>query len=193
MVQAKELTVGLTSDAVNLDPQAGEELSSNILFYHIYDPLVRRNADLSFGPGLAESWELKDDTTWVFKLRQGVKFHNGEDFKASDVVFTLDRLKKSLNNDLKKDRTVQKTDREAIVREADQLSKDAKALRGRVRDGKPSSAEADRLPDCFAEWYQHPSRRPTADREIWEDWEGQDDAPPPGDGGRGERGPRDEP
>ncbi|MDQ0323766.1 peptide/nickel transport system substrate-binding protein [Pararhizobium capsulatum DSM 1112] len=96
LVDAKSLTVGLTSDAVNLDPQAGEELSSNILFYHIYDPLVRRNADLSFGPGLAESWELADDTTWVFKLRKGVKFHNGEEFKASDVVFTLDRLKKSL-------------------------------------------------------------------------------------------------
>ncbi len=96
MAFAKELTVGLTSDAVNLDPQAGEELSSNILFYHIYDPLVRRNADLAFGPGLAESWDLTDDTTWVFKLRKGVKFHNGEEFKASDVVFTLDRLKKSL-------------------------------------------------------------------------------------------------
>jgi peptide/nickel transport system substrate-binding protein len=96
LADAKSLTVGLTSDAVNLDPQAGEELSSNILFYHIYDPLVRRNADLSFGPGLAESWELADDTTWVFKLRKGVKFHNGEEFKASDVVFTLDRLKKSL-------------------------------------------------------------------------------------------------
>ena len=96
VVDAKSLKVGLTSDAVNLDPQAGEELSSNILFYHVYDPLVRRNADLSFGPGLAESWELTDDTTWVFKLRKGVKFHNGEEFKASDVVFTLDRLKKSL-------------------------------------------------------------------------------------------------
>ena len=95
-LHAKSLTVGLTSDAVNLDPQAGEELSSNILFYHIYDPLVRRNADLTFGPGLAESWELTDDTTWVFKLRTGVKFHNGEELKASDVVFTLDRLKKSL-------------------------------------------------------------------------------------------------
>ncbi|MDW5316817.1 ABC transporter substrate-binding protein [Rhizobium sp. PL01] len=95
-LDAKSLTIGLTSDAVNLDPQAGEELSSNILFYHIYDPLVRRNADLTFGPGLAESWELIDDTTWVFKLRTGVKFHNGEEFKASDVVFTLDRLKKSL-------------------------------------------------------------------------------------------------
>lgn len=96
VADAKSLTIGLTSDAVNLDPQAGEELSSNILFYHIYDPLVRRNADLTFGPGLAESWELTDDTTWVFKLRKGVKFHNGTEFKASDVVFTLDRLKKSL-------------------------------------------------------------------------------------------------
>lgn len=87
--------MGLTSDAVNLDPQAGEELSSNILFYHIYDPLVRRNADLSFGPGSCRKLELVDDTTWVFKLRKGVKFHNGEE-SASDVVFTLDRLKKSL-------------------------------------------------------------------------------------------------
>ena len=96
IADAKSLKIGLTSDAVNLDPQAGEELSSNILFYHIYDPLVRRKADLSFGPGLAESWELTDPTTWVFKLRKGVKFHNGTEFKASDVVFTLDRLKKSL-------------------------------------------------------------------------------------------------
>lgn len=93
---AKELTVGLTSDAVHFDPQAGEELSSNIMFYHVYDPLVRRDADLNFGPGLAESWELADDTTWVFHLRPGVKFHNGSDFKASDVVFTINRLKASL-------------------------------------------------------------------------------------------------
>ena len=95
-VDAKALKVGLTSDAVSFDPQAAEELSSNILFYHIYDPLVRRKSDLSFGPGLAETWELTDATTWVFKLRKGVKFHNGTEFKASDVVFTLDRLKKSL-------------------------------------------------------------------------------------------------
>lgn len=60
---AKDLTIGLTADAVHLDPQAGEELSSNIMFYHIYDPLVRRSADLKFEPGLAESWALVDDVT----------------------------------------------------------------------------------------------------------------------------------
>ncbi|AXC50588.1 ABC transporter substrate-binding protein [Paracoccus suum] len=90
---AKELTIGMTSDASVVDPQAGEELNSTILFYHIYDPLVRRTADLKFVPGLAESWEIVDPTTWRFKLRPGVKFHNGEDFKASDVVFTFNRLK----------------------------------------------------------------------------------------------------
>ena len=92
----KSVTIALTADAVHMDPQAGEELSSNIMYYHLYDPLVRRDADLSFGPGLAESWELTDDTTWVFTLRDGVTFHDGDPLKASDVVFTLDRLKGSL-------------------------------------------------------------------------------------------------
>ena len=97
---AKQLTVGLTADAVHLDPQAGEELSSNIMFYHIYDPLVRRTADLEFAPGLAESWELIDDTTWHFRLREGVKFHNGAELTPRDVVFTLERLKESLMSSL---------------------------------------------------------------------------------------------
>ncbi|BDA86473.1 transporter [Aureimonas sp. SA4125] len=100
LADAKDLTIGLTSDPTILDPQAGEELSSNIMFYHVYDPLVRRDADLQFGPGLAESWSQKDEKTWVFKLRPGVKFHNGETLKASDVVFTIDRLKASVMSNL---------------------------------------------------------------------------------------------
>ncbi|GGK31909.1 ABC transporter substrate-binding protein [Salinarimonas ramus] len=100
--ETKTLTVGLTADAVHLDPQAGEELSSNIMFYHIYDPLIRRDANLEFGPGLAESWELVDDTTWRFSLRDDVVFHNGEPFTADDVVFTLERLKASLMANLAK-------------------------------------------------------------------------------------------
>lgn len=97
---AQELTVGLTADAVHLDPQAGEELSSNIMFYHIYDPLVRRSAEMKFEPGLAESWELVDDTTWHFKLRDGVTFHNGQPLTARDVVFTIERLKGALMSTL---------------------------------------------------------------------------------------------
>ena len=55
------------------------------------------------------------------------------------------QLKKSLDSDLKKDPSVDKASREGILDEADQLAKDAKALRERVNDGKPSSAEADQV------------------------------------------------
>jgi len=64
---------------------------------------------------------------------------------ADEIARSAERLKRSLDNDLKKDPAVEKPEREAIVREADLLSKDAKTLRGRVKDGKPSSAEADRV------------------------------------------------
>ncbi|MBD3665592.1 ABC transporter substrate-binding protein [Sulfitobacter aestuariivivens] len=98
--QDKSVTIGLTSDPSHLYPLAGEELSSNIMYYHLYDPLVKRSADLSFGPGLAESWENIDDVTWRFKLREGVTFHNGNAFTAEDVVFTVNKARESIRPDL---------------------------------------------------------------------------------------------
>lgn len=96
----KEITIALTADAVHVDPQQGNELSSNIMFNHFYDTMVRRTPELEFVPGLAESWELKDDVTWVFNLRKGVKFHNGEELKASDVLFSIERCKSQLQSNL---------------------------------------------------------------------------------------------
>ncbi|MEL7466153.1 MAG: ABC transporter substrate-binding protein [Pseudomonadota bacterium] len=56
----------------------------------VWDQLMYRNPDtFEYEPLLAESWEALSDTTWQFKLRQGVAFHNGEPFDADDVVFTL--------------------------------------------------------------------------------------------------------
>lgn len=98
--QDKSVTIGLTSDPSHLYPLAGEELSSNIMYYHLYDPLVKRSADLSFGPGLAESWENVDETTWRFNLRKGVTFHNGNAFTAEDVVFTVNKARESIRPDL---------------------------------------------------------------------------------------------
>lgn len=98
--QEKSVTIGLTSDPSHLYPLAGEELSSNIMYYHLYDPLVKRSADLSFEPGLAESWENVDETTWLFKLRPGVTFHNGNAFTSSDVVFTINKARESIRPDL---------------------------------------------------------------------------------------------
>lgn len=98
--QSKAVTIGLTADPSHLYPLAGEELSSNIMYYHLYDPLVSRSAGLEFGPGLAESWERVDDTTWRFKLREGVTFHNGNAFTAADVVFTVEKARASIRPDL---------------------------------------------------------------------------------------------
>lgn len=100
MAQEKSVTIGLTADPSHLYPLAGEELSSNIMYYHLYDPLVKRSPDLTFGPGLAESWENVDDTTWRFNLREGVTFHNGNAFTASDVVFTVEKARESIRPDL---------------------------------------------------------------------------------------------
>src|SRR6056297_3250408 len=96
----KSVTIGLTADPSHLYPLAGEELSSNIMYYHLYDPLVKRSPDLTFGPGLAESWENVDETTWRFKLREGVTFHNGNAFTADDVVFTVEKARESIRPDL---------------------------------------------------------------------------------------------
>jgi hypothetical protein len=69
----------------------------------------------------------------------------GQALTADALARSADQLKKSLDKDLKKDSTVEESTRESIVREADMLSDDAKALADRVKDGKPSSAEADRV------------------------------------------------
>ena len=53
--------------------------------------LTKRDKDLKIIPGLAERWEIVEPTRWRFHLRKGVKFHNGEDFTADDVVFSPTR------------------------------------------------------------------------------------------------------
>ena len=59
----------------------------------MYSQLVRFDANMTPKPELAESWETsKDGLTWTFKLRQGVKFHDGQELTSADVKFTFDRL-----------------------------------------------------------------------------------------------------
>lgn len=94
-VQAKTFKVALDADPVSLDPH--EQLSGGMLqlSHWVFDPLIRWKQDGSFEPRLAEKWEKRDDNTWRFYLRKGVKFHSGNDFTAEDVKWTLERLKKS--------------------------------------------------------------------------------------------------
>src|SRR5260370_10386356 len=60
---------------------------------NVYEGLTKRDKTLEIVRGLAERWEVLEPTRWRFYLRKGVKFHNGEDFTADDVVFSADRAR----------------------------------------------------------------------------------------------------
>ena len=94
---ATTLRLGLDADPVSLDPHM--QLSGGMLQYShwVFDPLVRYAQDMSIEPRLATRWERIDELTMRFFLRQGVKFHSGNPLTAKDVVFTLERLKKSVD------------------------------------------------------------------------------------------------
>ena len=82
-----------TTEATGLDPQLVPALSRSRRSPLFYNQLVRFDAELNAQPELAESWEVsKDGLTWTFKLRQGVKFHDGQELTSADVKFTFDRL-----------------------------------------------------------------------------------------------------
>ncbi len=80
-------------DLQTLDPHGLFETMTLGFQRNIYEGLVARNDKMEMEGSLAESWENTSPTTWRFKLRQGVKFHDGSDFKADDVAFSVERLR----------------------------------------------------------------------------------------------------
>ncbi|WP_297597093.1 glutathione ABC transporter substrate-binding protein [uncultured Cetobacterium sp.] len=89
------LVIAQGADAKLLDPHGTNDQPSSRVAGQIYDSLVKQDLNMNIIPGLAESWTQIDETTTEFKLRKGVKFHNGENLSADDVKFTLDRMKNS--------------------------------------------------------------------------------------------------
>lgn len=91
----KELKMAYDADPVTLDIH--EQLSGGMLqlSHMTFDPLVRWTSDLEFEPRLAKSWERIDENTMRFELREGVKFHSGNELTSKDVKFTFERLKQS--------------------------------------------------------------------------------------------------
>src|SRR5438876_7715824 len=82
-----------TTEATGLDPQLVPAFSRSARSPMMYNQLVRFEPDMTPTPELAESWEVsRDGLTWTFKLRQGVKFHDGQEMTSADVKFTFDRL-----------------------------------------------------------------------------------------------------
>ncbi len=78
-------------DALTMDPHAQNETPTINMNRQIYETLVMRDVNLQMEPGLAEQWKAINDTEWEFSLRKGVKFHDGADFTAEDVKFSIKR------------------------------------------------------------------------------------------------------
>ena len=88
-----DLTIAIQLEPPHLDPtSAAAGAIDSVLYSNVFEGLTRFGPDGSVNPGLAESWTISDDgLTYTFKLREGVKFHDGTDMNADDVVFSLNR------------------------------------------------------------------------------------------------------
>lgn len=92
------LTLGLAADVTSLDPQYVNAAPNIGFAHHIFETLTDVDADGHIIPRLAASWRAIDDTTWEFKLHSGVKFHDGSELTAEDVIFSLDRPATLINS-----------------------------------------------------------------------------------------------
>jgi peptide/nickel transport system substrate-binding protein len=92
-VEGAEITIALGSEPTSLDPHLVDDGGERAINDNIYETLLTRTPEGELAPGLATELPTQiDDTTWEFKLQEGVTFHNGEPFNADSVVATVDRM-----------------------------------------------------------------------------------------------------
>ena len=84
------LRIGVGAMSVNFNPCKDMGIQALRMIYNVHDRLMYQDKDGTIKPQLAESWSWVDDKTFELKLRQDVKFHNGDPFTAEDVKFTFD-------------------------------------------------------------------------------------------------------
>jgi peptide/nickel transport system substrate-binding protein len=89
---ADDLKIAVGADVTSIDPHFFNLFPNNNIAEHIFDKLVQMDPDSKMIPGLATSWKALDETTWEFKLRKGVRFHDGSELTAEDVAFSIDRV-----------------------------------------------------------------------------------------------------
>src|SRR5215471_13769087 len=90
---AAELKVGVAADVTSMDPHFLNIGANNNIGWQVFDALTHVDADARLMPGLAVSWRALNPTTWEFKLRRGVRFHDGAELTAADVVFSTERTR----------------------------------------------------------------------------------------------------
>src|SRR5258706_9874037 len=90
-IQAADLPMGISADVTSLDPHYVATQHNVAIGWNVFDALTRVDEKARFIPGLVTSWRAVDPLTWEFKLRRGVKFHDGTELTADDVAYSLVR------------------------------------------------------------------------------------------------------
>ncbi|YBV94384.1 ABC transporter substrate-binding protein (plasmid) [Phyllobacteriaceae bacterium JZ32] len=91
--QETPLSIGMSTTPTTLDPHEDSSAPNNATSRHIWDSLINLTGRSANAPELATQWKAVDPTHWEFKLREGVKFHDGSDFNADDVIASLLRAR----------------------------------------------------------------------------------------------------
>ena len=89
------IAIAISSDSSDLNPHGIYGMYYARIKSQVYEPLIYRTADNKLEPCLATEWTWQDDTTLILKIREGVKFHNGETLTAQDALFSLQKVAES--------------------------------------------------------------------------------------------------
>ena len=87
----RDLVVVTSADISKLDPHMSTAVNDVTVQFQLFDTLTTRDPDLNLIPQLATEWKTTSDTTWEFKLRPNVRFHNGDPVTSKDVKFSIER------------------------------------------------------------------------------------------------------
>ena len=91
----EEIKITLESDIVSLDPQGHNDVRSEKISFLLFNRLFKLNADFEAVPDLAEEWSQPSKTEWVIKIKEGIKFQDGQEMTSEDVKYSMERSKKS--------------------------------------------------------------------------------------------------
>lgn len=100
LTSAPPLVIAYKSTVASMDPITENTVISNSIYCNIFEPLVFRDERMRIQPLLATTWLNPDDRTWVFKLRAGVRFHDGSPLRAEDVRYSLERARNDSSSKL---------------------------------------------------------------------------------------------